>query len=127
MPEYPYNIFPSDILRRVIGALPAPKTQEEIDENLAHRQESILAVRDDEFKGELGWGMEPYPQAFTLGQLVERLNEDAHSYIVDVAGPRNYTEDEIRNALAWHIEQGYVVQDDGGYCMTRDGLAALTE
>lgn len=117
--------LPSDILRRVLGNLPAPKTKAELRQNLKDREALIMEAREEGFRDSLDWGLDPYPQAYSLEQLKARLDADGHSVLEDVTGPRDYTEDEIRNSLLWLIEQGYVVQDGGGYCMTRNGLAAL--
>jgi hypothetical protein len=117
--EYPYNVFPSDVLRRVLGNLPAPHQQELIDEVNAYHAEL--------------WKDEPldppqYPTAYSVTALKARLDPDPHSVIVDAVGVRDYTEDEIRQALEWNVEQGFAVQGpDGEFRMTDAGLAALKE
>jgi hypothetical protein len=117
--EYPYNVFPSDVLRRVLGNLPAPHPQELIDE--------VNAYHAELYEGE---SVPPpvYPTAFSVDRLKARLDPDPHSVVHDAQGVRDYTEDEIRQALAWNVEQGFAEQGpDGEYRMTDAGLAALKE
>lgn len=126
--EYPYCVFARNELRRVLGNLPAPHSQEVLDENWAYR--SAL------------WADEPvdpplYPTSRSLTQLKVLLDADPASFvgartqftgqpgIGPVAGP-DYSEREIAQALTELIDLGFAVENqDGSFSMTTDGLAAL--
>lgn len=126
--EYPYSVFSRNELRRVLGNLPAPHTQEVLDENWAYRSEL--------------WKDEPvapphYPTSRTLAELKALLDADAASYvgartqftgqdhIGPVEGP-NYSDRQIAQALTELIDLGFAVENgDGSYSMTTEGLAAL--
>jgi hypothetical protein len=109
---YPRNIFPEDRYRRVLGHLPAPHTK---------------AVRDENFKdrAEL-WKDEPvdpapYPTGYGLTDLLLRLSKS------DVYDDMALTEGEVRGALEWNAEQGYVETKNDEFRMTKAGLKALCE
>lgn len=125
---YPYNIFPRNELRRVLGNLPAPHSQEVLDENWRVRSEL--------------WADEPvnpapYPTSRTLSELKAMLDADAASFqgartqfasqpqIGPIEGP-NYTERHIAQALTDLIDLGYAIENsDGSFSMTTKGHEAL--
>lgn len=125
---YPYSIFPRNELRRVLGNLPAPLSQELLDENWQYR--SGL------------WADEPvdpprYPTSRTIAEIKALLDADPSSFqgartqfatqphIGVVEGP-NYTERQIVQSLTDLIELGYAVENsDGSFSMTTEGHEAL--
>ena len=90
--EYPYNVFPSDILRRTVA-------------HLSH----------------------PDEPARSLAEVYAAVTADEHTVIEDESGRRAPTIDEVREALNWNVDVGYVVSDGDAYRMTDTGLAALCE
>lgn len=127
-PEYPYNIFSRNELRRVLGNLPAPHSPEVLEENWRVRSE---LWKDEPFDPPY------YPTSRTLDELKKLLDEDPASFqgartqfaqqhqIGPVEGP-NYTERQIAQALTELIGLGYAVEnDDGSFSMTTEGHEAL--
>ena len=125
---YPYSVFPRNELRRVLGNLPAPHSQEVLDENWNYRSE---LWKDEPFDPA------PYPTSRTLAELKERLDADPSSYVGArtqftgqpfiglVEGP-NYTDLRIATILGELIEMGFAVENnDGSYSMTTEGYEAL--
>lgn len=118
--KYPYNVFPTDILRRVIGTLPTCQTEEVLDEIRKYHEEL--------------WRDEPVPAPahktkLSLVELRRLLDEDADSIVHANEGPRNYTEDEVREALDWGVDKGYVAYNDVDqtYEQTKAGREALSK
>lgn len=119
-PHYPLtDDLPSDVIRRVLGNLPAP-----------HPKALLKAV--DDYHAEL-WADEPipgptYPRSITKADLITALTLDADSVIDDHLGRRDYTEGEVNDALNFLLERELATQaGDDAYAMTKAGLAALNE
>lgn len=109
---YPRNIFPEDRYRRVLGHLPAPHS--------ASVLQAVNAERAELWKDE-PVDPAPYPQGFTLPDLLRRLGKsDTYDDIV-------LTEGDVRGALEWCVEQGFAVLRGQEFRMTRVGLEALCE
>ena len=118
--DYPFNVFPTDILRRVCATLPTYQTDEAIAEINAYHEEL--------------WKDEPVPAPthrkwMSVPDLTAKLAEDEHSFTIDVDGARDYSDEEIAEALSWLLESGYVEFNEGSnsYTQTAAGLAALSE
>lgn len=126
--EYPYSVFSRNELRRVLGNLPAPHSQDVLDENWAYRAEL--------------WKDEPvdppaYPTSRTLAELKTLLDADPSSFVgartqftgqpgIGPVEGANYTERQIAQTLTELIDLGYCVENaDGSYSMTTEGLTAL--
>ena len=65
--EYPFNVFPSDLIRRVLAHVPPPHSQEKLDEINAYRAEAWADEQLDPV---------PYPISITFGRLFDKLVED---------------------------------------------------
>lgn len=95
----------SSSARRVLAHLPAYRSQAD-----------WKALQADIEKK----GLAPYPQHFTLDELVARLIADAR-----FAGTPELSEEEVSEELLDMEASGLCSQSNGKWSMTNDGLKAL--
>lgn len=127
-PAYPYNVFSRNELRRVLGNLPAPHSQEVLRENWEYRSALWAAEPIDP---------QPYPTSRTLSELKKLLDDDPHSFVGartqfannPSSGPdegANYSELMIAAAVLELVQLGLAQENaDGSYSMTTQGYEAL--
>lgn len=107
--EYPFNVFPTDLIRRVLAHVPPAHSDEKVAEINAYRAEAWADEQLDPT---------PYPVTITFGVLFDKVTKDPFTVFMN--------RDEVRDAVEWHLGKGYLVKvADDEYRMTEAGLEAL--